>query len=48
MEVSCQLHALETLPLANKNLEAVWMCCRTGKSLASTENKTTIPWQPMV
>jgi hypothetical protein len=47
MEVSYQLHALDTLPLANKNLEAVWMCCRTGKSLASTENKTMTPCQPM-
>jgi hypothetical protein len=47
MEVSFQLHALDTLLLANKNLEAVWMCRRTGKSLASTENKIIFPYQPM-
>jgi hypothetical protein len=47
MEVCHQPHSLDSLPLANKHLETAWMCCSTGKSLASTENKTIIPCQPM-
>lgn len=46
-EVSHSVHSLDSLLLANKNLETVWMCCRTEKSLASTENKTIIPCHPM-